>query len=284
MKKILLIGRNGQVGRELQRTLAPLGEVMAMDRRALDLARPEAIRKAIHAVRPDIIVNAAAYTAVDQAESEPDLAMAINGLAPGVMAEEAKKSGALLVHYSTDYVFDGSKATPYTENDTPDPINAYGRSKLAGEQAIQGAACRHLIFRTSWVYGRHGKNFLRTIQRLAKEKEQLSIVDDQIGAPTWSRMIAEATALALRGDPRNEQNSGLYHMTSSGQTSWHGFARAILDAQGWNGRLLPIPAKDYPLPAQRPANSTLGNDKLAAMFALALPDWRQALLLCLEED
>ena len=284
MKKILLIGKNGQVGWELQRTLAPLGEVIAMDRQALDLTRPDSLRNTIRSTQPDIIVNAAAYTAVDQAESEPDLAMASNGLAPGVMAEEAKRLGALLVHYSTDYVFDGTKATPYSEDDTPKPLNAYGRSKLAGEQAIQSSGCRHLIFRTSWVYGHHGKNFLRTIQRLAKGKEQLSIVDDQIGAPTWSRMIAEATALALRNDPRNEQNSGLYHMTASGQTSWHGFARAILDAEGWAGRLMPIPAQDYPLPAQRPANSTLSNDKLNTLLGLALPDWRQALLLCLEDE
>lgn len=283
MKRVLLIGKNGQVGRELQRTLAPLGEVTAVDRQALDLTRPDDIRLIIRTVRPDIIVNAAAYTAVDQAEAEPDLAMAINGLAPGVMADEAKKIGALLVHYSTDYVFDGAKAKPFTEDDVPKPLNAYGRSKLAGEQAIQGSGCRHLIFRTSWVYGLHGNNFLRTIQRLAREREELSIVADQIGAPTWSRMIAEATALALRGDPRNDQHSGLYHMTSAGQTSWHGFARAILDAQGWSGLLTPIPARDYPLPAQRPANSTLCNDKMAADLGLALPDWREALDLCLND-
>ncbi len=280
MKRILLVGRNGQVGRELRRTLAPLGEVIAVDREALDLAREDDIRMILRTIRPGIVVNAAAYTAVDQAEAEPELAVAINGLAPGVMAEEARRQGALLVHYSTDYVFDGAKSGPYTEDDLPNPLNVYGRSKLAGEKAIRDSGCRHLIFRTSWVYGRHGRNFLRTIQRLARTKEELAIVDDQIGAPTWSRMIAEATALALRSD----QDSGLYHMSSAGQTSWHGFARAILEAQGWSGRLLPIPAREYPLPAQRPANSTLDNGKLAAVLGLALPDWRGALDLCLADE
>lgn len=277
MKNILLTGASGQVGRELLRTLAPLGRVLAFDRQALDLTRVDAIRAAIRTVRPDIIVNAAAYTAVDQAEAEADPATAINGRAPGVMAEEARGLGALLVHYSTDYVFDGAKPGPYTEADDPAPLNAYGRSKLAGERAIAASGCRHLIFRTSWVYGLSGRNFLRTIQRLAGEKEELSIVADQIGAPTWSRMIAEATALALRGDP----HEGLYHMSCAGATSWHGFAKAILDAQGWRGKLVPIPTHDYPMPASRPANSRLDNGKLAADLGLALPDWRESLALCL---
>ncbi len=280
MKKILLIGRNGQVGWELQRSLAPFGEVIALDRHALDLAKPDSIRDAIRSVQPNVIVNAAAYTAVDKAETEVELAMTINSVAPGVMAEEAKKTGALLVHYSTDYVFDGSKPTPYLEDDLPNPLNAYGRSKLAGEQAIGSSGCRHLIFRTSWVYGLRGNNFLHTVLRLAKERDKLSMVADQTGAPTWSRMIAEATALALHGNTP----TGLYHMTSDGQTSWHGFAKAILDAEDWTGRLTPIPAKDYPLPAQRPANSTLSNEKLATVFGLALPEWRQALNLCLGEE
>ena len=279
MRNILLTGANGQVGRELQRTLAPLGKVRALDRQALDLTRMDAIRAAIREQKPDLVVNAAAYTAVDQAEAEPDLAMLINGQAPGVMAEEAKKLGALLVHYSTDYVFNGAKPDPYTEEDEPAPINAYGKAKLAGERAIRASGCRHLIFRTSWVYGLFGKNFLRTIRRLAGEKEELSIVADQIGAPTWSRMIAEASALALRGDPP----TGLYHMTSAGAASWHGFAQAILDAQGWNGKLIPIATRDYPTPASRPANSRLDNGKLAADFGLALPDWRHALELCLAD-
>ena len=280
MKKILLIGRNGQVGWELQRSLAPFGEVIALDRHALDLAKTDSIRDAIRSVQPNVIVNAAAYTAVDKAETEVELAMTINSVAPGVMAEEAKKTGALLVHYSTDYVFDGSKPTPYLEDDLPNPLNAYGRSKLAGEQAIGSSGCRHLIFRTSWVYGLRGNNFLHTVLRLAKERDKLSMVADQTGAPTWSRMIAEATALALHGNTP----TGLYHMTSGGQTSWHGFAKAILDAEDWTGRLTPIPAKDYPLPAQRPANSTLSNEKLATVFGLALPEWRQALNLCLGEE
>ena len=279
MRNILLTGANGQVGRELQRTLAPLGKVRALDRQALDLTRMDAIRAAIRDQKPELVVNAAAYTAVDQAEAEPDLAMLINGQAPGVMAEEAKRLGALLVHYSTDYVFNGAKPDPYTEEDEPAPINAYGRSKLAGERAIQASGCRHLIFRTSWVYGLSGRNFLRTIRRLAGEKEELSIVADQIGAPTWSRMIAEASALALRGDPP----TGLYHMTSAGAASWHGFARAILDAQDWRGKLVPIKTRDYPTPASRPANSRLDNGKLAADFGLVLPEWRDALELCLAD-
>ena len=275
--RILLTGARGQVGWELRRTLACLGEVVALDSRTLNLADADAVRRTVRDVAPRIIVNAAAYTAVDKAESEPELARAVNALAPGILAEEAGRLGALLVHYSTDYVFDGAKAAPYSEDDPPRPINAYGRSKLAGEQAIQAVGCRHLIFRTSWVYGLRGQNFLRTLQRLAKEKDQISIVADQIGAPTWSRMIAGATALALRG----ELPDGIYHMTSAGSTSWHGFAQAILAAQGWAGRLDPIPARDYPLPAQRPANSRLDNGKLAAVCGLALPEWRLALALCL---
>ena len=279
MKRILLTGAGGQVGRELVRALAPLGEVTALDRQGLDLTRIDAIRTAIRAIKPQIIVNAAAYTAVDQAESEPELAAAINGQAPAAMAEEAKKLGALLVHYSTDYVFDGSQAHPYKEEDATHPLNAYGKTKLAGEAAIRNSGCRHLIFRTSWVYGLHGRNFLRTIGRLAQERQELSIVADQIGAPTWSRMIAGATALAVRGDPPD----GLYHLSSAGATSWHGFALAILDAHGWGGRLNAIPTRDYPTPATRPANSLLDNGKLAKELGLALPDWRAALALCLAD-
>ena len=195
--KILLTGKNGQVGWELQRTLTTLGDVVAIDRKGMDLANPDSIRNTIRAVRPDLIVNAAAYTAVDKAESEPELAMAINGIAPGIMAEEAGRLGAAMVHYSTDYVFDGTKTTPYTEGDILNPINVYGKTKLAGEQAVQAAGIPHLIFRTSWVYGLRGRNFLLTILRLAKEWDELKIVDDQIGAPTWSRMVAEATATIL---------------------------------------------------------------------------------------
>ena len=280
MNKILLTGANGQVGWELARSLAPLGEVIARNRATLDLTDSAAVAVAIKEVRPDIVVNAAAYTAVDQAEREPDLAMKINAEAPAVMAEAAQKLGSLLVHYSTDYVFDGVKQGAYTEEDMPNPLGIYGRSKLAGEQAIQLSGCRHLIFRTSWVYGLRGKNFLRTIQRLAGERNELSIVDDQVGAPTWSRMIAKATALALRCDPE----SGIYHLTAAGATSWHGFAKAILEAQQWGGKLTAISTDDYPLPAKRPANSRLNNAKLASALDLHLPDWHRALRLCLPES
>jgi len=283
MKKILLTGRNGQVGWELQRTLMPLGEVIAPDREKLDLADADSIRTAIRELRPDIIVNAAAYTAVDKAENDVSLAMLVNALAPGVMAEEAKKMGIQLVHYSTDYVFDGAKDSPYTEDDTPAPINAYGRSKLAGEQAIQAIGGRHLIFRISWVYGLHGRNFLRTILNLAEEREVLRIIEDQFGAPTWSRLIAEATALALA---RQRQPEGLYHLASSGFTSWHGFSEAILDLSRHlrtrQPALIAIPTHEYPLPAARPRNSRLVCDQFALEASIRLPDWRHALGLCLE--
>lgn len=284
MKRILVIGRNGQVGWELERTLAPLGEVLACNRTRIDLAVPGDIRVAVREARPDIIVNAAAYTAVDKAESEPELAMAINGTAPGVLAEEANRSGALLVHYSTDYVFDGSKPTAYTEEDPPSPINSYGRSKLAGEQAIRTSGCRHLILRTSWVYGLRGQNFLRTMMRLAAERDELRIVDDQIGAPTWSRMIAQATALVLAAP---EPVEGLFHLTSAGQTSWFGFTEAILtstrDKRDRTPRLTPISTSEYPLPAARPANSRLDCSRLMREAAISLPHWRVALDLCLQD-
>ena len=294
--KILLTGKNGQVGWELQRTLATLGEVVAVDRQGMDLANPDSIRSAIRATRPDLIVNAAAYTAVDKAESEPDLAMAINGIAPGIMAEEAKRLGATMIHYSTDYVFDGTKASLYAEEDAPNPLNIYGKTKLAGEQAIQAAGIPHLIFRTSWVYGLRGKNFLLTILRLAQERDELKIVDDQVGAPTWSRLIAEATAQTLaqirmpiaHHPLRIAEVSGLYHLTSAGRTSWHGFARAILDHSTLArikplARLTPIPGADYPLPAPRPSNSGLNNKKMQQVFGLALPEWDAALALCSQE-
>lgn len=283
MKRILLTGRNGQVGWELQRTLAPLGEVIALDREKLDLADADAIRAAVRTARPDIIVNAAAYTAVDQAEKETGLAMRVNGQAPGVMAEEAKRLGAQLVHFSTDYVFDGSKPAPYTEDDAPAPINAYGRSKLAGELAIQATGCRHLIFRINWVYGLHGKNFLRTILRLAEEREELRIIDDQFGAPTWSRLIAEATAVALG---RQRQLEGLYHLASDGYTSWHGFTEAILahsqEIRTREPLLTAIPTHEYPLPAARPHNSRLACNRLAREASIQLPDWQVGLGLCLD--
>lgn len=295
MKKILLVGKNGQVGWELQRTLATLGEVVAFDRQGMDLANPDSILSAIRAVRPDLIVNAAAYTAVDKAESEPDLAMAINGIAPGIMAEEAKRLGAAMIHYSTDYVFDGTKTSPYTEEDTPNPLSVYGKTKLAGERAILAAGIPHLIFRTSWVYGLRGRNFLLTILRLAKERDELKIVADQIGAPTWSRMIAEATAqilaqsiLPLTPHPSLlTQYGGVYNLTAAGRTSWYGFAKAILESvtpQGGNPspNLIPISTPEYPLPAPRPLYSMLSSDKLNRSFGVALPAWDASLTLCME--
>jgi dTDP-4-dehydrorhamnose reductase len=284
-RRILLTGRNGQVGWELQRTLAPLGEVVAVDRQVLDLSNPDSIRATIREIKPDLIVNPAAYTAVDKAESEPDLAMAVNGVAPGIMAEEAKKLGAALIHYSTDYVFDGRNATPYTEDDIPNPINVYGRTKLAGEDAIRAAGIPHLILRTSWVYGMRGKNFLLTIQRLARERDELKIVDDQIGAPTWSRMIAEATCqiTAQLGSDLMDV-SGIYNLTAGGLTSWHGFTREILRNMQLATKLTPIPSTAYPLPAARPLYSLLSGNKLSTTFGLSLPVWDTSLALCLAPD
>lgn len=287
---ILLTGVRGQVGWELRRTLAPLGRVTAVDRAELDLANPDAIRAKVRALSPKLIVNPAAYTAVDRAESEANQARAINAIAPAVLAEAAKGSGAILVHYSTDYVFDGAKPGPYLEDDAPHPLNVYGATKLAGEQAIRASGVRHLILRTSWVYGTRGQNFLLTMQRLMRERAELKIVDDQVGAPTWSRQIAEATALILaqclspaRGADRPEP-WGTYHLTCGGETTWFGFARAIAELGGFSTRLLPIPSSDYPTPARRPANSRLDNGKLERTFGIRLPDWREALELCLQAD
>lgn len=288
--RILLAGKNGQVGWELQRTLATLGEVIALGQSEMDLANPDMIIKTLRDVKPDLIVNAAAYTAVDQAESEPDLAMAINGTAPGNIAQEAKRLGAVLIHYSTDYVFDGTKNTPYTEQDLPNPINAYGRSKLAGELAIQAVDVPHLIFRTSWVYGARGKNFLLTIQRLARERPLLRVIEDQIGAPTWCRLLAEATAQVVsqgRGDVVGyiRQHSGVYHISCNGQTSWNGFASAILCREsGATAQLQPIPSVEYPTPAVRPMYSVLNNMQLAQTFGIALPTWTDALDLALADS
>jgi len=267
---ILLIGAAGQLGRELKRSLACLGDLVACDRSQIDLADGTALRAAVRAHAPRAIVNAAAYTAVDRAEQEPDLARRINATAPAILAEEAKRLGALLVHYSTDYVFDGGKAEPWREDDTPNPLNVYGASKLAGEQAIQAACARHLIFRTSWVYGARGANFVLTMRRLMRERPELKIVADQIGAPTWSRLLAEATAqitarLVTPGAGFSGTGPwGVYHMTNGGETSWHGFAEAIqaLDEPEVPARLVAIPSSDYPTPAQRPLNSRLDNDKL----------------------
>lgn len=281
---ILLLGKNGQVGWELHRTLAPLGQVFALEKPALDLTKPEQIRAKVREIKPNLIVNAAAYTAVDRAEEEPELAMAINGIAPGILAEEAKALGATLVHYSTDYVFDGTKKEPYTEEDEPNPINVYGKTKLAGEQAIQVVGGKYLIFRTSWVYGMRGSNFLLTILRLAKERDELRIVDDQIGAPTWCRMIAEATALILgKGNEGIKGKRGMYHLTAGGKTSWFGFAKAILASELADGKrmneLLPILSSEYVVRATRPKNTVLSNISLKKDFNITLPLWQDCLEL-----
>lgn len=287
--KILLLGKNGQVGSELQFSLASLGELTAWDRSDLDLSNPDSIREKIRILKPDIIVNAVAYTAVDKAESEPDLAMAVNGTAPGILAEEAARLDALLVHYSTDYVFDGTKSSPYTEQDASNPLNVYGRSKLAGEHAICAQAPRFLIFRTTWVYDAHGKNFLNTIKRVGAQRPELAIVDDQIGAPTWSREIAKITAQIIvlyLEHPDQQHINGIYHLTAQGQTSWFDFAQtaasyglfADLDHPP---TLRAIPSKEYPTPAKRPMYSVLSNAKLLEQFDIQLPDWKVSLRECL---
>lgn len=281
---ILLSGRNGQVGWELQRTLLPLGRVAAFGHRELDLADAAAVRRKLDEVRPDAIVNAAAYTAVDKAESELALATQINADAPGVMAEEARQRGALLVHYSTDYVFDGTKTTPYVEEDPANPLGAYARTKHAGDEAIRRSGCDHLIFRLCWVYGARGANFMLTMQRLAREREKLRVVADQVGCPSWSRMIAETTALALRQvrSPADARAvSGTYHLCSTGQTSWHGFAQAIIDLMPADSRkcreVEAISSADYPTPTKRPAYSVMSTAKLERVFGLRLPDWQTSL-------
>ena len=301
--KILLTGKNGQVGHDLQRFLPRLGEVVALDRQQLDLSRFDEIRRVLREIRPALIVNAAAYTAVDLAEKEHSLAQAINAEAPAIMAEEARRIGAALVHYSTDYVFDGIKNSPYEEADPTEPINIYGKTKLAGEQAIRDSGARHLIFRTAWVYSTRGKNFLLTILRLATEREELRIVNDQIGAPTWSREIASATAEVLQKFFDRTGNvsawaelGGTYHITAGGETSWFEFAKAILEeakkqatspaawlAEATHGRPLlsrvvtPITTAEYPTPARRPAYSVLSNIHTVRTFGIELVDWRTQL-------
>ncbi|MHB1677458.1 MAG: dTDP-4-dehydrorhamnose reductase [Sulfuriferula sp.] len=286
--KILLTGARGQVGWELQRALATLGAVTAPTRQQLDLTDTSALRQYIRELQPALIVNPAAYTAVDKAEAEPDLARAANALAPAVMAEEAARLGAAMVHYSTDYVFDGSKIGAYLETDPANPLGVYGKTKLEGEQAIIASGIPYLILRTSWVYSLRGSNFLLTMQRLFKERDQLGIVADQFGSPTWARMIAEATAqiLAQRPFSLDRAATGIYHLTSRGTTNWHAFASAILDKtglpEGKRVALNPIAASQYPVPAQRPVNSVLSGDKLYENFAIALPDWETALELCMQ--
>ena len=292
MLRILVPGKTGQVGWELQGALAPLGTVIALDRSGMDLANPDSIRRVIRDAKPEVIVNAAAYNNVDKAESEPELAMRVNGVAPGIMAEEAKRLGAILIHYSTDYVFDGELDRPYNEDDPPNPLSEYGRSKLAGEQAIASSGAPHLIFRTSWVYAARGQNFVRTMLRLGRERSELRIVDDQVGAPNWARFIAKATAQVLRqlGDGHKAigNRAGIYNLTATRAVSWYGFASAIfVEAKAQLGmtppKLIPITTAEYPLPARRPANSRLDNSKLTAAFGLTPPSWDAMLTACIHE-
>jgi dTDP-4-dehydrorhamnose reductase len=288
---ILLLGRHGQVAWELQRTLSSLGTLTTLGSDELDLADHDKLRSTMRTLKPQIVVNAAAYTAVDKAESEVELATAINATAPTILAEEAARLGSLLVHYSTDYIFDGRKAGFYVENDSTNPLGVYGQTKLNGELGIQSVGGDHLIFRTTWVYGRRGKNFLLTILRLAAERAELKIVADQIGAPTWSRSIASTTGQVLSQLITRQKSaiSGVYHLSAAGSTSWHGFATKIVDyarqadpeLQLAIEKILPIPASDYPTPAQRPANSCLDNSKLLNTFDLQLQDWEQDLRLAI---
>ena len=301
---ILLTGKTGQLGSELNRLLPKLGQVVAPERNELDLGEPEQIRKIMRDANPQLVINAAAYTAVDAAETDEANALAVNAEAPRLLAEEAKKIGALLVHFSTDYVFDGSKETPYVETDAPNPLNAYGKTKLAGEEAIRNSGVAHLIFRTSWVYATHGRNFLLTILRLATEREELKIVNDQVGAPTCASDLAEATTRILAGSIAGTNSqfslevSGTYHMTAAGQTTWCEFATAILEearrapqnlpwlASATKGRpliarrVVPISTEEFPSPTRRPAYSVLSNTRLMQAFGITLPDWRTQLQRC----
>jgi dTDP-4-dehydrorhamnose reductase len=277
------------VGWELRRTLAPMAQVACVDFPEIDLTSGDSIRRWVRETQPNIIINAAAYTAVDKAESEEAKAMSINGVAPGILAEEAKKAGALLVHYSTDYIFDGTKTTPYEETDSPNPLGAYGRSKLAGDEAVRAIGCAHLVFRLCWVYGAHGQNFMLTMMRLAREREKLRVVADQVGCPTWSRMIAETTTQALRQTVAARDwgaFTGTYHLASSGVTSWQGFAQAIINLMPAEGKkcsvVEAISTPEYPTPAKRPPYSVLGCGKLERVFGLRLPHWEDSLRQVME--
>jgi dTDP-4-dehydrorhamnose reductase len=300
--KIAIVGRNGQLAWEASQRFEGLGQVISIGRPELDLMNIEGMRAEIRRIKPRVLVNAAAYTAVDQAESEPEAAMKINSEAPAAMAEEAKRLGALFITYSTDYVFDGKSAKPYSETDPAAPLNVYGATKLSGERAVEAVGGSYLIFRTSWVYGARGKNFLKTILKLAEERPELRIVDDQVGAPTWSRDLARATrriieqlalpassAKASIGEALGDRR-GIYHMTAAGSVSWYGFAAAILEemknrglSKGALARLVPIPGSEYPTPAARPNNSRLCNDKLKNAFGVTLPPWRESLAAVMDE-
>jgi len=293
--KILLFGKNGQVGWELQRSLAPLGELIALDARSEslcgDLTNLAGIANTIRTVAPDIIVNAAAHTAVDKAESEPDLADTLNTLAPEIMAKEAARLGAWLVHYSTDYVFDGSGKVAWRESDATGPLSTYGKSKLAGELAIIASGCRHLIFRTSWVYAARGGNFAKTMLKLAKERDSLKVINDQIGAPTGADLLADVTAHAIRTALQQPEVSGLYHLVAGGETSWHGYANFVIEFARQAGveikvsadAIAPVPTAAFPTPAIRPLNSRLDTQKLQNTFNLYLPHWQSGVTRMLTE-
>lgn len=291
--KILLTGKNGQIGGELNSRVGDLGNLVSVNREQMDLSRPESIEPAILDIQPDIIINAAAYTAVDKSEEETDLAMTVNAIAPGILAKAAKKVGAGLIHYSTDYVFDGCSETPYKEDDITNPLSVYGKSKLAGEKAVVESGIPYLILRTAWVYSLHGKNFLNTVKRLAEEKDLLRIVDDQIGAPTWARSIAVGTYKILqqclkRNWPKtlDPSLSGIFHLTCQGKTNWHDFAREILNLSGaaQKTKLVAIPSSEFPTPAVRPQYSLLSNEKVRKVFAVELPDWEDALEDCMRQE
>jgi dTDP-4-dehydrorhamnose reductase len=288
--KILLFGKNGQVGWELRRTLAPLAQVTAVDYPEINFTVPAVLRALVNSTNPSVVVNAAAYTAVDKAETETELCRQVNAVAPGVLAEAAKKVGALMVHYSTDYIFDGTNTLPYVETDAPNPLGAYGRSKLEGDRAVKASGADHLIFRLCWVYGARGQNFMLTMQRLAREREKLRVVGDQLGCPTWSRMIAETTALALKqvlADADRSAYNGEYHLAAFGQTSWHGFASRIIELMPEAERkcraVEQITTPEYPTPAKRPANSVLDCGKLQKTFGLRLPHWETSLRQVLDQ-
>jgi len=293
--QILLFGKSGQVGWELQRSLAPLGELIALDvdsrQQCGDFTRLDDIAQTVRAIAPDVIVNAAAYTAVDKAESEPELVRTINALTPGILAREARKLGSWLIHYSTDYVFDGSGSKPWVETDPTGPLNVYGSTKLEGEEAIRASDCRYLIFRTSWVYAARGGNFARTMLRLAQERERLTVVDDQIGVPTGADLLADVTAHAIRTALQQPELSGLYHLVAGGETSWHGYACFVLNLARQAGielkvaaeNVIPAPTSAFPLPARRPLNSRLDSSKLQTTFDVHLPAWRTGVARMLTE-